>query len=112
MDTLKTDLKKAAIDVLQDYLKFLGNDPETEIQLAIDETRNRYLLIETGWHNNRRIYGTLIHMDIINDKIWIQHDGTEEGIANELVKFGVSPQQIVLGYKTPDRRKITDFAVS
>jgi XisI protein len=112
MDTLSKDaLKQVIIKVLEDYLQFLGNDPETEIQLAIDETRNRYLLIETGWHKNKRIYGTLIHIDIIDDKIWIQQDGTEEGIANELVKLGVSPQQIVLAYKTLDRRKITDFAV-
>lgn len=113
MDTLNKDtLKQAIIKVLQDYLEFLGNDPESEIQLVIDEIRDRYLLIETGWHQNRRIYGTLIHIDIINEKLWIQQDGTEEGIANELVSLGISPQQIVLAYKTLDRRKITDFAVS
>jgi len=84
----------------------------TDLQLAIDETRNRYLLIEAGWHNDRRIYGTLIHIDIIGDKIWIQQDGTKEGIANELVNLGISAKQIVLAYKHPERRKITDFAVS
>jgi hypothetical protein len=113
MDTLdKNTPKQAIIKVLQDYLEFLGNDLESEIQLVIDETRDRYLLIEIGWHQNQRIYGTLIHIDIINKKIWIQQDGTEEGIANELVNLGISPQQIVLAYKTLDRRKITEFAVS
>ncbi len=113
MDTLnKNTLKQAIIKVLQDYLEFLGNDPESSIQLVIDESQDHYLLIETGWHQNRRIYGTLIHIDIINEKIWIQQDGTEEGIANELVNLGISPQQIVLAYKTVSRRKITDFAVS
>ncbi|MGB3512910.1 MAG: element excision factor XisI family protein [Microcoleaceae cyanobacterium] len=68
--------------------------------------------MEIGWHHRKRIYGTLIHIDIIDQKIWIQQDGTEEGIANELVHLGISPQQIVLAYKTPERRKITDFAVS
>ena len=113
MDTLNKDtLKQAIIKVLQDYLEFLGSDPESTIQLVIDENQDHYLLIETGWHQNRRIYGTLIHIDIINQKLWIQQDGTEEGIANELVNQGISPQQIVLAYKTLDRRKITDFAVS
>ena len=113
MDTLNKDtLKQAIIKVLQDYLEFLGSDPESTIQLVIDENQDHYLLIETGWHHNRRIYGTLIHIDIINQKLWIQQDGTEEGIANELVNQGISPQQIVLAYKTLDRRKITDFAVS
>jgi XisI protein len=54
----------------------------------------------------------LIHLDIIDRKIWIQQDGTEIGIANELVDLGISPQQIVLAFKTLERRKITDFAVS
>ena len=113
MDTLnKLELKQAIIKVLQDYIEFLGNDPESEIQLVIDETQDHYLLIEIGWHQNRRIYGTLIHIDIINEKIWIQQDGTEEGIANELVNLSISPQQIVLAYKTLERRQITDFAVS
>ena len=113
MDTLNKDaLKQAIIKVLQDYLEFLGSDPESTIQLVIDEKQDHYLLIETGWHLNRRIYGTLIHIDIINQKLWVQQDGTEEGIANELVNQGISPQQIVLAYKTIERRKITDFAVS
>ncbi|NEP89096.1 MAG: XisI protein [Okeania sp. SIO2C2] len=111
MDTLNIELKQAIIKVLQDYIEYIGNDPETQIQLVIDETRNHYLLIEIGWQNSRRIYGTLIHLDIINQKIWIQQDGTEEGVANEFVNLGISHQQIVLGFKTPERRKITDFAV-
>ncbi|MCL2936757.1 MAG: XisI protein [Trichodesmium sp. MAG_R02] len=42
----------------------------------------------------------------------MQQDGTKENIANELVNLGISPKQIVLAYKTPKGRKITDFAVS
>ena len=112
MDILNIELKQAIIKILEDYIEYLGNDPETQSQLVIDETQNHYLLIEIGWHNSIRIYGTLIHIDIIDQKIWIQQDGTEEGIANELVNLGISPKQIVLAYKTPERRKITDFAVS
>ena len=113
MDTLdKLNLKQTIIQVLQDYLEFLGNDDESEFQLVIDENQNHYLLVETGWQKNLRIYGTLIHVDIINSKIWIQHDGTEAGVANELVSLGIPRTQIVLAYKTLERRKITDFAVS
>ena len=113
MDTLnKLALKQAIIQVLQDYLEFLGSDDESEFQLVIDEKQNHYLLVETGWQKNRRIYGTLIHIDIINSKIWIQHDGTEAGVANELVSLEIPRTQIVLAYKTLERRKITDFAVS
>jgi len=112
MDTLdKTYLKQAILTVLQDYLEFLGDDPECTTQIVIDESKSSYLLLEMGWHDNQRIYGTLIHLDIIDKKIWIQQDGTEQGIANELVQLGVPAKQIVLAYKSLDRRKITDFAI-
>lgn len=113
MDNLDTEkLQLASIKVLQDYYEFLGDDPESELKLVIDEKNHHYLLIEAGWHKNQRIYGNLIHLDIIQAKIWIQQDGTEVGIANELVALDISPQQIVLAFKTLERRKITDFAVS
>lgn len=112
MDTLNNEtLKQATIKVLQDYLDFMGEDPESDLQLIIDETRDHYLIIEVGWHKNQRLYGSFIHIDIIDNKIWIQQDGTSEGVANELVNLGISPQQIVLAFKTLERRKITDFAV-
>ena len=111
MDDINT-LKQATIKVLQDYYDFLGQDPDSELQLVIDEKNNHYLLLETGWYKNQRIYGNLIHIDLLKGKLWIQNDSTEEGVANELVKLGISPQKIVLAFKTPERRKITDFAVA
>jgi hypothetical protein len=53
----------------------------------------------------------LIHIDIKEDKIWIQHDGTESGVANELVELGIPQSKIVLGYHDPNSRQFTDFAV-
>ena len=52
-----------------------------------------------------------MHVDIKDNKIWIQHDGTEIGIAGELEKLGVPKSDIVLGFHAPYKRKFTDFAV-
>jgi hypothetical protein len=54
----------------------------------------------------------LLHIDIIDNQLWIQHDGTEEGIAGELVAVGISKKHIVLGFKPPEQRKHTEFAVA
>lgn len=112
MDTATISLKQAVINVLEDYIEFLKNDPDSQPQLIIDEKNERYLLIEMGWQEQRRIYGVLIHMDIVDGKIWIQQDGTEDGVASELVLLGIPKQQIVLGFKSENRRRITEFAVS
>ena len=64
MDTLnKNHLKQAIIKVLEDYLIFLGNDPECDIKLIIDEKKDHYLVVEIGWHNNHRIYLDTNHND-------------------------------------------------
>lgn len=106
------ELKQGCIRVLNDYLDFLGSDPHSEAYLAMDEANHHYLLIEVGWQSSQRIYGTLIHLDVIEQKIWIQQDGTEAGVATELVELGIPKDQIVLAFKSPERRQITEFAVS
>ncbi len=36
-----------------------------------------------------RAHGSVIHIDIKGDKIWIQHDGTAPGVALDLVETGM-----------------------
>jgi len=43
--------------------------------------------------------------------MWIQSDGTEVGVANELVEAGVPQPDIVLAFKSPFKRQFTDYAV-
>ncbi len=46
------------------------------------------------------------------DKVWIQCDETEEGIATDLMEAGISKEDIVLGFRYPKVRKYTGFAVA
>ena len=57
------------------------------------------MLVEAGWQNGYRIYGTLLHIDLVDQKLWIQHDGTEDGVADELVAAGIPKSHIVLAFK-------------
>jgi hypothetical protein len=57
------------------------------------------------------MYGCVLHLDIKNGKIWIQQNGTEIGIADELVKLGVPKEDIVLAFHEPLMRQYTGFAV-
>ena len=82
----------------------------TEIQLIFDNQKNHYLVIHLGWEGEKRTYGSVIHIDIINGKIWIQCDFTEEGVANELVELGVPKTDIVLDFRSLHVRQFTGFA--
>jgi XisI protein len=112
MDSLSNQYQSAVIQVLQDYAKFLGQDEQVQLAVVSDREHDRYLLVEMGWQGEERIYGTLIHIDIVDGKLWIQQDGTESGVAEDLVNAGVPKPQIVLGFKSAQRRKITDYAIA
>jgi hypothetical protein len=55
---------------------------------------------------------TAIHLEIINGKVWVQYDGTEDGITDELLKAGIPKEHIVLGFHEPEVRPYTGFAIS
>ncbi|MEM6592298.1 MAG: XisI protein [Cyanobacteria bacterium P01_C01_bin.73] len=84
---------------------------EYEVQTLFDTERDHYQLLHVGWRDTKRAFGCLLHLDIKDGKIWIQHDGTETGIANHLVAFGVPKQDIVLAFHEPQVRQFTDFGV-
>ncbi|HEY9802150.1 MAG TPA: XisI protein [Leptolyngbyaceae cyanobacterium] len=112
MDSITTNYHNIVEEKLKEYADFINNDDQVDVELVFDREHNHYLLVEAGWQNGYRIYGTLLHIDIINNKLWIQHDGTEEGIADELVAEGIPKEHIVLAFKSLERRKLTDFAIS
>ncbi len=59
----------------------------------------------------RRGHGSVIHVDVRDGRVLIQHDGTEAGIASELVEAGVPKENIVLAFRPVERRPYTGFGV-
>lgn len=62
-------------------------------------------------HNNGNTVVSFT-LDIKNEKIWLQWNGTEDDIAEILVENGVPKEDIVLGFQSPFMRQFTDYAVS
>jgi len=50
-------------------------------------------------------------LDIKGEKIWIHHDGTDIGIADDLVNLRVPKSDIVLAFHEPLVRQYTGFAL-
>ncbi len=85
---------------------------EIERRTMFDRETDSYLLYIVGWSNGRRYHGINTHIDIINGKIYIQHDGTEEGITDDLEAAGVLKSDIVLAFHAPELRKYTEYAIA
>lgn len=111
MDRLN-DYRQLIRNLITDHTKVPYKHGDIRFETVFDSESDRYLLMILGRDNKRYEHGCLLHVDIIDDKIWIQRDGTEEGIATQLVEAGVPKDKIVLGFKSPERRKDTEFAVA
>jgi hypothetical protein len=98
--------------LLKRYYEEIPTSEETETQFVCDTAHDHYQLINVGWHDEHRIYGKIIHIDINGEKIWIQYNGTEHPVAEELVGLGIPKDHIVLGFHSPYKRQFTEFAVN
>ena len=83
-----------------------------ETQAVFDTVRDHYQIMHVGWRSNSWVHSCTVHLDIKDEKIWIQWNGTEDDLAQELVDLGVSKSNIVIGFHAPNMRKYTDYAVS
>lgn len=100
--------------IQQLLIKYASYKPaygDVEVETIFDLERDHYQIVHVGWENKHRVYGCSMHIDIKNEKIWIQWNGTEVDIADELVQMGVLKQDIVIGFHSPSMRKFTDFAM-
>ncbi len=111
MDTLE-NYRQIIQDLLVQYTNTSYANVDVQNEAIFDKKNDRYCIISGGWDDVIRIHGCLIHIDIINDKVWIQRDDTEDGIAYELENAGIPKSSIVLGFKNPEVRQYTEYAVA
>jgi hypothetical protein len=100
--------------ILEDLIRQYAHKPshgEIEPEIIIDPERNHYELIHVGWDGSRRVHGSVIHIDLKDSKIWIQHDGTARGIALDLIEAGVPREDIVLGFRPFHVRQYTGYSL-
>lgn len=111
MDTLDT-YRQIIRDVLIPYTQIPYSYGDLQCKTVFDRETDSYLLVTLGWQQDKRIHGCLIHIDIIDGKLWIQRDDTEDGITFELVAAGIPKESIVLGFHPPDVRQYTGYAIA
>jgi hypothetical protein len=111
MDTLES-YRQITEKILSEYATVPYAYGEIQTEVVFDRKNDRYLLMNVGWDGERRVHGCIIHIDIINNKLWIQRDGTEHGIAKDLTEAGIPKEHIVLGFREPELRQYTGYAVA
>jgi hypothetical protein len=97
--------------VIEDYASGKPSNGQIETEAIIDPEHDHYEVMHVGWDGQRRVHGSVVHIDIIGDKVWLQYDGTNRPVADELIAAGIPQQDIVLAFHPADVRPLTGFAV-
>lgn len=98
--------------LIEEYARYKPSHGQIDMEAVIDAGENHFELMQVGWDGPRRIHGSVIHLDLIDGKVWLQFNGTNQLIAEELVEAGIPAHDIVLGFQTPDIRRHSGFAVA
>jgi hypothetical protein len=98
--------------VLTPYTAIPYAHGELACEAVFDRARGRFVLMTVGWDQEGRVHFPLVHIDLIAGKIWIQADNTDAVIASQLVEAGIPKDHIVLGFRSPEVRQLTEFAVA
>ena len=79
-----------------------SNDRGETIAICNEETDN-YLLMNVGWNGYQRLHSIFFHLRIIDGKIHIEWNGTED-IAEDLMEQGIPESAFVPAFRHPNFR--------
>ena len=95
METSITFYQRCIKQLLSEYESLQTDQLSTE--LIFDDERKHYLVMWMGWNGHKRIHECAIHLNIVDDKIIIQWNDTEELLEDSLVSLGIPKQDIIVG---------------
>lgn len=106
--------RRIIMQLLEAYTQQSDADRNVHHEIIFDPSSDQYFVmsVESYQDSIQWIQGCLIHIDIIDNKIWIKRDKTEERIANQLVELGIPKDIIILGFGLPDYQKYPGFALA
>jgi hypothetical protein len=109
MDRLE-EYRNIVCRIIREYAQFKPSHGDIETEAIIDRENDHYEVKHIGWDGVRRVHGSVVHVDIRGDKVWVQYDGTNRPVADEFVAAGIPRDAIVLGFHPASVRQHTAFA--
>ncbi|MEG4803915.1 XisI protein [Microcoleus sp. ARI1-B5] len=97
MDTSAT-YREIVKQVILQYAKLRPSHGDIRLDPVFDETHDRYALMQVGWDRGRRVRGNLIYITLEDGKVYIEYDGMECGITQNLIDRGIPENDIVLAF--------------
>jgi len=102
-----TTYREIVKQVIGKYAQLKPSHGEIRLDPVFDETHDRYALMQVGWDRGRRIRGNLIYITLEAGKIYIEYDGMECGITQDLMEEGIPQNDIILAFLSPAQVLVT-----
>ena len=96
MDT--ATIREIVKQVILRYAQFRPSHGNIRLDTVFDETQDHYALMQIGWDRGRRVKGNLIYVTLQDNKVYVEYDGMEHGISQDLIDRGIPETQIVLAF--------------
>ncbi len=97
-------------NLIQKYSSFKSSYDKIEDFAVCDEKTDNYILLNVGWHpSGRRQLGYPIHIRIKDEKVWVEWDGTDQEVVEQLINAGIDENDIVLGFQSPKEIRYSDL---
>lgn len=104
MDT-NTSYREVVKDVIRKYAQLRPSHGNIRLDTIFDEQQDHYALMQSGWDRGVRVRGNLIYVTLRDGKVYIEYDGIERGISDELIMRGVPKDKIVFAFLSPTTKK-------
>src|SRR5262249_39322957 len=75
--------------LIEEYASYKPSHGQIESEAIVDPERDHYEVMHVGWDHRSRVHGCVVHVAIIDGKVWVQYDGTNRPIADEMVAAGI-----------------------
>ena len=98
--------------IIEKHAAYQPTYGDIETIKVCDLVDDNYLLLNVGWDRTGRVHAMDLHLRIKEDKIWVEWDGTEDGVTEELLEAGVLSKDIVLGFYRPERSSMIELSVT
>ncbi len=98
--------------VLDTHAKMLGIPETVEGMAVCDPARDQYLLMDVGWAPYGRAHDVVVHLRLKDGKVWVEWDGIEYGIAQDLIEAGIPQEDIVMAFDRSALELLTELVAA
>ncbi|MFN6273317.1 MAG: XisI protein [Microcystis sp.] len=106
-----THYRQVIKEIIHQHSHYSPSQKDCDTLGIIDEASDNYLLVDVGWYDSKRTHFVILHLRIVEQKIYVEWDGLESGVTRILLDKGVPKDDIILGFIRPEKRDLIDFSL-